>query len=37
MTVTWEDVQELDFTILSDDGLVTIIIVNGETVTIKKK
>ncbi len=35
--VTWEDVQGRDYTILSDDGVITIIIVNGETVIIKKK
>lgn len=34
--VTWEEIQGLDFTILSDDGDFTVITVNGETVIIDK-
>ena len=34
--VTWEEMQGSDFTILSDDGDFTVIIVNGETVIIDK-
>lgn len=34
---TWEQIHGLDYTILSDDGIVIIIIVNGETVIIKNQ
>ncbi len=34
--VTWEEIQGLDYTILSDEGDLIIIIVDGETVIIDK-
>lgn len=36
MIVTWEDIQVLDFTILSENSMETIIIVNGITYIVKK-
>lgn len=34
--VTWEEIQGLEYTVVSDDDDYTVIIVNGETVIIDK-